>query len=110
MKVVYREAALQDLTRLIRYYLVDQDVPLVAIRFRKSFSTTVNRIRIRPAIAPPCLIRGAAKAGDLRSWPLDGFRSTRVYFLLSEGQLEIVRILHGKRNVRRILGQELSRG
>ena len=42
----------------------------------------------------------------LRSWPVKGFESTRIYYLEDDGKLKIVRILHGKRLVRIILKNE----
>ena len=38
----------------------------------------------------------------LRSWPLKGFEPIRIYYVEVPGCLRVVRVLHGKRNVRRI--------
>lgn len=45
----------------------------------------------------------------LRSWPVNGFEAFRIYYLDTPGALRVVRILHGKRGVRRILKQETER-
>ena len=37
-----------------------------------------------------------------------GFEAIRIYYLEVPGRLRVVRILHGKRNVRRILNREKS--
>jgi toxin ParE1/3/4 len=39
----------------------------------------------------------------LRSWPIKGFEATRIYYIEADGVLLVLRILHGKRNVRRVL-------
>jgi hypothetical protein len=43
---------------------------------------------------------------NLRSWPVAGFEAIRIYYALEEDAMHIIRILHGKRDVRRILGNE----
>ena len=43
----------------------------------------------------------------LRSWPVKGFETIRIYYLKLPGRLRVLRILHGKRDVRRILRREL---
>lgn len=102
MKVTYREAARDDLIRQFRYYLLEQNVPEVAIRFREAVKKTVTLISQQPAIAPPCSLRNP-KLENLRSWPVIGFEKIRLYFLWDDDTLRIIRILHAKRNVRAIL-------
>jgi toxin ParE1/3/4 len=43
---------------------------------------------------------------NLRSWPVAGFEAIRIYYSLEADAMHIIRILHGKRDVRRILGNE----
>src|SRR5260370_27901239 len=43
---------------------------------------------------------------NLRSWPVAGFEAVRIYYVLEEDAMHIIRILHGKRDVRRILRNE----
>jgi plasmid stabilization system protein ParE len=43
---------------------------------------------------------------NLRSWPVTGFEAIRIYYALEEEAIQVVRILHGKRDVRRILQSE----
>jgi hypothetical protein len=40
------------------------------------------------------------------SWPVKGFEAIRIYYVEVPGCLRVVRILHGKRDVRRILEAE----
>jgi plasmid stabilization system protein ParE len=42
----------------------------------------------------------------LRSWPVKGFDDVRVYYLAYEGQVRVVRVLHGKRDINSILNEE----
>lgn len=80
MKVVYRQAASDDVVRQFRYYLVDQNLPEIAVRFRDSVRNTIESLRERPHI-------GARYSSinpeleNLRSWPVAGFEAIRIYYL-----------------------------
>ncbi len=39
-------------------------------------------------------------------WPVVGFEATRIYYLLEKDTLNVIRILHGKRDVKRIVEGE----
>jgi len=102
VKVSYRQAARDDLIRQFRYYLVVQDRPDVAVRFREAVRRTVAALRARPLV-------GARYQSDnprlvnLRSWPVENFEANRIYYLLESDVLEVIRILHGSRDIQRIL-------
>ena len=40
------------------------------------------------------------------AWSVGGFEAVRVYYVVEDEVLRVIRILHGKRNVRRILERE----
>ena len=40
---------------------------------------------------------------NLRSWPVAGFEAIRIYYLAETDAIHVIRILHGKRDVKRIL-------
>lgn len=105
MKVSYRQAARDDLVRQFRYYLVDQDRPEVALRFRESVRRTVQWLRHHPRVGPHY---GSSLPAlqNLHSWPVAGFEVIRIYYLLDEDAIRVIRILHGRRDVKRILERE----
>lgn len=43
VKVVYRQAASDDVVRQFRYYLIDQNLPQIALRFRDAVGTRLIR-------------------------------------------------------------------
>jgi plasmid stabilization system protein ParE len=43
---------------------------------------------------------------SLRSWPVAGFEAIQIYYVPDEGAVRIIRILHGKRDVKSILERE----
>jgi toxin ParE1/3/4 len=102
VKVSYRQAARDDLIRQFRYYLVTVGRPAIALRFRDAVGQTVAMLRKRPLVGAR-YDTDDQRLRNLRSWPVKGFEAIRVYYLSDESDLQIVRILHVSRDVRRIL-------
>jgi plasmid stabilization system protein ParE len=105
VKVTYRHAARDDVIRQFRYYLITMAVPEVAVRFRAAVKLTVQSLRQHPLMAPRFPLRNS-RFQDLRSWPVAGFEAIRIYYLSEPGFLRVIRILHEKRDVRRILERD----
>lgn len=102
MKIEFYPRAEADIIQQFRYYLVDQDAPAVALSFRDAVKESVEQLKPHPRIGT--LFQGSISG--LRSWPVKGFEAVRIDYLEGSGRLRVVRVLHGKRNVRRILEQE----
>ncbi len=107
MKVSYRQAASDDLVRQFRYYLVTLNLPDLAIRFRTAVRQTVQSLQQHPLVGPR-YHSSNPQLQTLRTWGVAGFEAIRIYYLLEEDTLRIVRILHGKRDVQRILEDEIG--
>jgi toxin ParE1/3/4 len=105
VKVTYRQASRDDVTRQFRYYLVKRISPEIAVRFKEAVGKTAKTISTQPRIAPPYHVRNP-HLQNLRSWPVVGFEAIRLYFLLEKDTMRVIRILHGKQDIRRILEQE----
>jgi len=50
VKILYRQAASDDVARQFRYYLVDQKLPEIALRFRDAVRHTVDSLRVHPLV------------------------------------------------------------
>ena len=102
MKVLYRQAASDDVVRQFQYYFIDQNVPDIAMRFRDAVRNTVESLRQHPSVGAH--YRSSSRQLDaLRSWPVAGFELIRIYYLIENDTIRVVRILHGKRDVKHIL-------
>jgi plasmid stabilization system protein ParE len=77
------------------------------MRFRDAFRQSVESLRRHPFIGPRLELSDPLLQ-NLRSWPITGFEAIRIYYLLQKDAIQVVRILHGKRDVKRLL--ELERG
>lgn len=101
MKAVIRSAARQDILDQF-LYLIDQNVPHVAERFIDAVDETIAKLTKRPRIGAPKKLKDPRLQG-LRGWPVSGFEAVRIYYLASDNALQVVRILHGKRDIDRLL-------
>ena len=98
MKVSYRQAASNDVVRQFRYYLVSLNLPEIAIRFQDAVRRTVESLREHPFVGPR-YGSSSPQLQNLRSWPVAGFEAVRIYYLLDEDAIHVIRMLHGKRDV-----------
>ena len=105
MKFLYRQAAADDVVRQFRYYLIDQNLPEIADRFRDAVRHTVESLRQHPLVGARYRL-SAAQLHNLRSWPVAGFEAIRIYYLLDSEAIHVIRVLHGKRDLKRILERE----
>ena len=105
MKVLYRQTASDDIVRQFRYYLLTVEAPEIALRFREAVRRTIQSLSQNPNVGPR-YSSGNPRLQNLRSWPVAGFEAIRIYYALEADAMHIIRILHGKRDVRRILGNE----
>jgi plasmid stabilization system protein ParE len=105
VKVRYRQAASNDIVRQFRYYLLSADAPEIAIRFREAVKRTIQSLSQNPHVGPR-YSSSNPRVQNLRSWPVAGFEAIRIYYALEADALHIIRILHGKRDVRQILENE----
>jgi plasmid stabilization system protein ParE len=102
LKVEIFPQAEADIIRQFRYYLADKDAPKTAVRFREAVIDTLEQLKPNPRIGS--LLAGSTPG--LRSWQVKGFEAIRIYYVEGPGRLRVVRILHAKRNIRRILRDE----
>jgi toxin ParE1/3/4 len=105
VKVIYRQAARDDVIRQFRYYLVDKSLPQVALRFRGAFRHTIESLRQHPLIGARYRTSNPGLS-NLRSWPVAGFEAIRVFYVLNDDALHVVRVVHGKRDLGAILERE----
>ena len=105
MKVSYQQAASDDLVRQFRYYLVTLNLPEVAFRFRTAVGQTIQSLQQRPLVGPRYR-SNSPHLQYLRTWAVTGFEAIRIYYRVDEDSIRVIRILHGKRDVKHILEGE----
>lgn len=105
MKLVLRTAARGDVLSQVAY-LLEESAFGAAARFSEAVEEAFEQIRKNPGIGAPRPFENPRLKG-LRSWPVPGFEHIRIYYLQPDRHtIRVVRILHGKRDLGRILGNE----
>jgi plasmid stabilization system protein ParE len=45
---------------------------------------------------------------NLRSWPVAGFEVIRIYYLVDQEAIHVIRVLHGKRDLKSVLERDAT--
>jgi toxin ParE1/3/4 len=101
MKALIRKAAREDILRQFEYYL-EHATPDAAFRFLESVERSIVQLLEMPGMGREKPLRNAALTG-LRVWSVENFEEMKLYYQVHREDLRIVRILHGRRDVERIL-------
>lgn len=100
-RIQLRESAESDVIEITGYY--EERSRRVAERFVSAFQKAVERIAEHPEIGRPRKARSSHLAG-LRSWPVPGFEVTLVFYMPLPGVIDVLRVLHGARDLAMMLG------
>ena len=104
MNLFIHEAAEEDILCQIEWY-AEQGLTDVSQRFGLSVISSINAMLDSPQTGASRMTRNPALI-DLRTWPVSGFSDFRVYYLLRGEQLQVIRVLHSKRNTDAILEEQ----
>ena len=104
MKHVIRPAAKDDIIRQYRYYLL-QDAFEAATRFLDAVDESIKAICRAPQVGVPKILKNPVLSG-LRSWSVKGFEDILIFYVIRPDSLRVVRILHGRRDIQKVLEQE----
>ena len=103
-RVLLSARAEQDIPRHANY--IGHFNPPAGRRFYGAVQHSLNRIKDFPAIGVPCEL-DHAKLANMRVWPVHGFDTYLIYYILNDTAITVVRILQGAQDVERILTEEL---
>lgn len=101
MILIVKPAARSDILRQVSYYS-DLERPDVALRFVGAIELSFEVLSKTPFAGSPRYFDDVRLQG-LRTWPVQGFDHFRIYYLIQDDRLTVVRILHGRRDVERII-------
>jgi toxin ParE1/3/4 len=104
---VIRPRAHDDIIRQYRWYLVEKDAPDAAFRFLDAVEKSVEQLLRNPGMGTPKLLKNPTLAGP-RAWPVEGFEDMRIFYLTQGESLKVIRILHGRRDINRVLSSETA--
>lgn len=97
----YTSAAESDLVACVEF-LQSQSVD-AAIRLLESFGQTVEFLNRSPEIGELCPYPNPLLEGT-RVWRINGFKNHLIFYRVHAKELEIIRVLHGSRDLEVIFG------
>jgi toxin ParE1/3/4 len=101
--VIILAAARRDLREQRDY--IAQDSPAAAERFLAAAEAAFQQLAEMPGMGTRKRVRNARLAG-LRQWRVRGFERYRIYYRATEESIEVLRVLHGARDIDRILEEQ----
>jgi len=102
LRVFKLPGAFRDLFDICEY--IAQDNPDAARRFLVAAEREFSRIAEAPAIGSPFQSENP-KLRSLRSRRVRGFHNYLVFYRFTDTEVEVVRVLHGARDLEGILGE-----
>jgi len=97
-----RPAAEADADLAADYYAREANID-VALRFLAAVDRAYERLREHPYLGTEVKFFRARLLG-LRFWPVPGFERYLVFYVPASDLVDIVRVLHGARELRELLG------
>lgn len=95
-KVFLTPLAQQDLVNQGQY-LAEESIE-VSDRFLSAIQATFSQIIQMPRIGSPRQYRDPRLTG-IRMWPVKGFENHLIFYRAQEKYIEVIRILHGARDI-----------
>lgn len=87
-------------------YLGEEADEELALRFIDAVDTAVRRLAATPDIGR-LRESGSSRLAGLRSWPVPGFPNHLIFYRTGEELLQIVRVVHGARDLIRLLDDQM---
>jgi toxin ParE1/3/4 len=103
-KVRFRPRAWED-TQDSAEYLANEGSSKIAERFLDAIEELTHRLIGLPQLGAHCRFSDPQLC-DLRRIPVSGFRKWMVFYRESKGGIEVIRVLHGARDIASILDSD----
>lgn len=100
MIAVIKPAARLDILNQVGYF-GDIERPDLSSRFVEAVKSSIEHITALPLSGSPRYFDHAELEG-IRVFPVKGFPDFRIYYIFSDVNLAILRILHGRRDIERV--------
>jgi toxin ParE1/3/4 len=99
-RVIKRSAVKRDLHAHFVYIGADSEE--AAFRFLSAAEESFRDLARNPLMGAACQLRGQ-HARSFRRWRVKGFENYWIFYRLISGGIEIARVMHGARNLERLL-------
>lgn len=96
-----RNKATQDLRQAANYILVNGDSDS-ASRFLESIETTFKQLATTPGMGKK-MRSLSPRLGEIRQWRVKDFNDYLIFYRIQEQEVDIIRLLHGARDLENVL-------
>jgi toxin ParE1/3/4 len=101
-RVRLRSAAENDVVEHAQY-LQDRSAE-AAIHFLDAFDASLALLQRTPEIGGICRFENRLFDG-IRVWPIGGFKSYLIFYPILSDEIEVLRVIHGSRDLKPIFGE-----
>ena len=102
-RIIIRDSAFDDLDEISAY--ISENSPRASVRFLEEAQKAFALIEVMPGIGTRRDYDNPAFSG-MRVWPVPKFSKYLIFYLTTHETVEIVRILHGARNIQSVFSPE----
>jgi toxin ParE1/3/4 len=95
-RIIRHDQAVQDIIAAALH--IAEDNVDAAERLMDATEMAIHRLSDMPGVGVAREI-GSSRRSDLHSWPVPGFPNYLIFYRFSEDEVEIVRVLHGARDI-----------
>ncbi len=99
-RVVRERLAESDLLDQIEY--IRQENEPAAVRFVDAMEHSLRRLSEMPEIGSLCNFENP-RLKNIRVWPIKGFEKYLIFYRVTDNALQVLRVLHGARDIANIL-------
>ncbi len=92
----YESVANRDIDS-IADYLAERNFT-VALRFYAAVQKAAHQLAEMPGLGPEYGFKDP-EYGDVRFWPITGFRNYLIFYRKIDGGITVLRVMHGARNI-----------
>ncbi|GET39773.1 type II toxin-antitoxin system RelE/ParE family toxin [Microseira wollei] len=102
-RLIIKERAEQDLRQQAEYILLNGNAD-AAVRFLSAAETTFAQLATMPRIGKVTQLV-LSRLGEVRQWRIREFEEHLIFYRIQETTIEILRLLHGSRDLADALGE-----
>jgi toxin ParE1/3/4 len=102
-RIVRRVRAYMDLDECAEF--IGRDSPRAALRFLEAADEQMERLAGAPTIGSSFWETDDPRLTGLRFAPIRGFEKYLIFYRPIRNGIEIIRVLHGARNLRKLFGE-----
>lgn len=104
-KVVRKPQVYSDLDEMAAY--IQKDSPRAALRFLENAETTFHKLAETPGLGG-YYVTANPRLTNLKCFPIIGFPNHLVFYLPTGDGIDVIRVIHGARDIQSILTIEPS--